>query len=86
MQLSAYIAMWNAEHPDLQIEQAMIVLFTDSKKTGLGEVFIFEMDQLKEAWHEYSQFLIQFLLMYVPELATPERLSLISSYEICKAY
>lgn len=86
MQLSAYIAMWNAEHPDLQIEQAMIVLFTDAKKTGLGEVFIFTMDQLKEAWHEYTRFLIQFLLMYVPELATPERLAIISNHEICKAY
>jgi hypothetical protein len=84
LQLSGYIAMWNAKHPDLQIEQAMIVMFTDSKKTGLWEVFMVSLEDLEKAWKDYRMLIVMFLIEYVPELATPERLSLISSYEICK--
>lgn len=90
MQLSAYVAMWNSVHPELPIEQAMVVMFTDSKKTGLGEVFLIPMEDnsveidLVRAWKNFRSFLIAFHLEYVPELSTQERLLLISSYEICK--
>lgn len=66
LQLAAYTKLWNSK-PDQQypIEQAMIVLLTDSKKTGLGQVEFFSDEDLQKAWRDYATYLIQFYMQFL---------------------
>lgn len=38
MQLAAYTAMWNIKHPNNLIEQLAIIIFTNARVGGLGEI------------------------------------------------
>lgn len=63
MQLSAYWKIWNLTH-ERQIDQAMIVLFSDSKKNGLWEVLIITKEELEKSWKEFSDILLMFQMTY----------------------
>ena len=66
LQLAAYTKLWNTmEWQKNPIEQAMIVLLTDAKKTGFGQVETFSIEDLNYAWKDYVCLLLLFHMQYL---------------------
>jgi hypothetical protein len=50
MQLAAYAAMWNYKNPGNKIEQLVLVPFTASRASGLGEIKIIDDSKMIQAY------------------------------------